>query len=276
MRSTRSAALARTTWTMRSLRTRSPGSAIAPRAARAAGALRPPLLRAAPFFARASRFSLWPPPAFARTSRSSLGTAPFLAWPSRLVLRTAPLFAWTSWCSLRPAPLLTRRPRRSWTSLVVAWTSPRFVLRTSPFFTRTSGRPCTPATRTSRLLLRTSRPAFRTSRFLSPALACFEPGTFLVAADLEARAGVRVIAARPPVTVAPAVAAGATLRLQRLERRFRRVPELPAVEPAQRDVGLRVLQLLQRRNQLLGIAGAKGRRRRAGDDHPERVAAGHG
>jgi hypothetical protein len=104
-------------------------------------------------------------------------------------------------------------------------------------------------------------------------LPTLEAGALFVAADVVAGAGIGVIAAGAPIAAAPG--ARRALRFQRFKRRFGRVPEFAAIEPAQDDVGLFALQLMQRRQEVCGLLGAKRRRRRAGDDHPHAVF-GHG
>jgi hypothetical protein len=74
-----------------------------------------------------------------------------------------------------------------------------------------------------------------------------------------------VIAAGPPVAWAPLV-----LCLAILERRVARRKHFPALEPHDRRVGLLVLQLLQRRQQIFHVAATEGRRLPARDNRPIR------
>jgi hypothetical protein len=118
-----------------------------------------------------------------------------------------------------------------------------------------------------------SRFPFRTARLVPPSLPLLESCALLIARELELGARIDVIAAGPPVL--SAVASRPALGLQCLQRGLRRFPQRAAIEPAQHDIRLRVLELLQRRQQFLGTARAERRRRRARDDDPVRVTAGH-
>jgi len=73
------------------------------------------------------------------------------------------------------------------------------------------------------------------------------------------RARIFVLTAGPPAFAARGWLL-ITLRAQIGHRVFRRIPQLAALEPLHHAVGLRALQLLQRRNQIFRVARAKRRR----------------
>jgi hypothetical protein len=106
-----------------------------------------------------------------------------------------------------------------------------------------------------------------------PLAPLLEASALLVARELVLRARIPVISARPPV----AVRRPTTLPFgfEGVEGSGRRLPQPAAIEPAQHGLGRRALQLRERRQQILAIPRAEGRRRRAGDDHPERVSLAH-
>jgi hypothetical protein len=106
-----------------------------------------------------------------------------------------------------------------------------------------------------------------------PALSMLEARALLVARELISRARILVCAARPPVGLAARPLSPALD--ERDLRGVRRVPQLPAVEPAQRNVLLRALQLVQRGQQIFAPRRSKRRRHGAGQDHPERVMPRH-
>jgi hypothetical protein len=78
-----------------------------------------------------------------------------------------------------------------------------------------------------------------------PELPALEPRALLIARDLVFRAGIRVIATRAPCGFA--IARSRSALVQRGARSLRRRPGAAALEPEQRDVGLCLLQLRQRR-----------------------------
>jgi hypothetical protein len=106
-----------------------------------------------------------------------------------------------------------------------------------------------------------------------PALALLEARTLLVARELVPRARILVRAAWPPVRVAARRLSSALD--ERDLRGLRRLPQLAAIEPAQRDVLLRALKLVQRRQQVLAARRSKRRRHGAGQDHPEGLVPRH-
>jgi hypothetical protein len=107
-------------------------------------------------------------------------------------------------------------------------------------------------------------------------LPLLESGALLISRQLEARARVGVLAARAPVAAAARRGAALhPLQPERLARLLGRVPDTAAVEPLQRHPGLGTLELGERRQEILLLPGAEGRRRRAVDDHPEAVLARH-
>jgi hypothetical protein len=116
------------------------------------------------------------------------------------------------------------------------------------------------------LRFRRTRCRFRL-RVKIPALSVLEARAFLVARELVPRA------ARPPVGVAAGRLSAALD--ERKTRGFRGLPELAAVEPAQRNVLLRALQLVQRGQQVFAPRRSKRRRHGAGQDHPEGVMPRH-
>jgi hypothetical protein len=122
------------------------------------------------------------------------------------------------------------------------------------------------------LRFRRTRCRFRL-RVKIPPLSVLEARAFLVARELVTRAWILVCAARPPVGVAAGRLSAALD--ERKTRGFRGLPELAAVEPAQRNVLLRALQLVQRGQQVFAPRRSKRRRHGAGQDHPEGVMPRH-
>jgi hypothetical protein len=122
------------------------------------------------------------------------------------------------------------------------------------------------------LRLRRARCRFRL-RVKITALSLLEPRALLVARELVSRARIFVRAARTPVRVSARRLSPALD--EREARGLRRLPQLAAVEPAQRDVLLRALKLMQCRQQVLAPRRSKRRRHRAGQDHPEGVMPRH-
>jgi hypothetical protein len=106
-----------------------------------------------------------------------------------------------------------------------------------------------------------------------PELPGLESRAFLVARHLVLGAGIFVVTAGAPLAIAAGRFPAA------FEERFalglRRFPEPAPNEPSHRRVGLRALQLFERRQQIFLPGRAEGGRRRAGDDHPEPVMTRH-
>jgi hypothetical protein len=94
----------------------------------------------------------------------------------------------------------------------------------------------------------------------------------LVAGDVESRARIAVLAARPPLSIA-ALAAAAVLPCPCV---FRGRPELAAAEPHHRGVGMLALQLFQGREQIVALRRAERRRLPFDDDRPVGETRRHG
>jgi hypothetical protein len=97
-----------------------------------------------------------------------------------------------------------------------------------------------------------------------------KPSAFLVARNVEARAGIAVLAARTPLRRS-AVASRPIAR----SHFFRRRPQPATPEPHQGDVGMFRLQLLERGQQLLAVLRAERGRLAFQDDGPVDESRGH-